>query len=261
MFFNKNTICIALSTLGVAISALECNLKTHPTAPTVGLGTAGNYAILTKAGVTTTGNTSVNGNVGVSPIAETSITGFALTSAGTYATSKLVNGQVTAADQTSPTPSGLTTAIGNMETAYTDAAGRTGDCPELFNGILTDQTLTPGVYKWSGNVGISGSLTFKGNSNDVWILIIAQDLKLDNGAEVVLEASNGPGGKPLAENIFWQVSQAADFGSTSKAEGIFLVKRAMTFKGGSSLNGAALAQTAVTMVATTINEAPPKNRS
>ena len=257
MFFNKNTICIALSTLGVATSQL-CNFtETPPALPVlpVGLGTAGNYAVLTKTGITTTGDTFVNGNMGTSPIAQTGITGFALTSAGAFATSPLVNGTVTAADQTSPTPSELTTAIGNMETAYTDAAGRTADCNELEAGGLADQTLTPGVYKWSSSVSISGSLTFEGNSTDVWILIIAQDLVLDNVAQVVLGASNEtePDDKPLAENIFWQVSQAADFGSNSKAEGIFLVKRAMTFNGGSSLNGAALAQTAVTMIATTIN--------
>ena len=92
-------------------------------------------------------------------------------------------------------------------------------------------------------------------STDVWILSIAQDIVLDNVAQVILGASNEtePDDKPLAENILWQVSQTADFGSNSKAEGIFLVKRAMTFNGGSSLNGAALAQTAVTMIATTIN--------
>ena len=59
--------------------------------------------------------------MGISPIAQTGITGFALTGAGAFATSPLVNDTVTAADQISPTPSELTTAIGNMETAYTDA--------------------------------------------------------------------------------------------------------------------------------------------
>ena len=40
------------------------------------LGTAGNYVILTKAGITATGETSVVGVIGTSPIASTAITGL-----------------------------------------------------------------------------------------------------------------------------------------------------------------------------------------
>lgn len=41
----------------------------------VDLGTAGNFAILSKAGISTTGTTAIVGNIGVSPIASTAITG------------------------------------------------------------------------------------------------------------------------------------------------------------------------------------------
>jgi hypothetical protein len=91
----------------------------------VNLGTAEQFAILTKSGITTTGTTDVTGNMGASPIAAGAITGFALTMAvgNTHSTSSLVTGNVMAADYTSPTPGDMTTAISNMETAYTDAAG------------------------------------------------------------------------------------------------------------------------------------------
>lgn len=65
------------------------------------------------------------GNVGVSPAGGTSLTGFALTldSTGTYYTSAQVTGKLYSASNASPTPSTLTTAVGNLATAYTYAAG------------------------------------------------------------------------------------------------------------------------------------------
>jgi len=217
----------------------------------VNLGTAGDYAILTKAGVTTTGATSVNGNVGTSPIASTAITGFGLImdSNDTFSTSSLVTGNVYAAGYPSPTPSKLTTAISDMETAFVDAAGRVDVDPDNLNfgaGNLEGKTLGAGLYKWGTNVHFTSSLTFSGSSTDIWILQIAQNLDVGNGAQVTLL------GGAIWENIYWQVSEAAVFGTTSHVEGIFLVGTAITFNTGSSLNGAALAQTAVTLDAATI---------
>jgi len=226
-------------------------------ASSVNLGTAGDFAILTKAGVTTTGVTSISGNVGTSPIAATAITGFGLImdSTNLYSTSSLVvgDGKIYAASYTSPTPSKMTTAISDMETAFTDAAGRLDpDYTELDAGDIEGKTLEAGLYKWGSNVHFTSSLTFDGNStdgtpsDDVWILQIAQNLEVGNGAKVVL--SNGA----KWENIYWQVSGAATFGPTSHVEGVFLVKEAIIFMTGSSMNGAALAQTAVTLDTVTI---------
>src|SRR4030042_3551979 len=44
----------------------------------VDLGTAGNFAILTQAGITTPGTTHITGDIGVSPIAATAMTGSGL---------------------------------------------------------------------------------------------------------------------------------------------------------------------------------------
>ena len=66
------------------------------------------------------------GNIGLSPAAATFITGFSLVLApdGTYSTSTQVTGKVYAASYASPTPSMLSTAIGDMMTAYMDASTR-----------------------------------------------------------------------------------------------------------------------------------------
>ena len=129
-----------------------------------------------------------------------------------------------------------------METAFTDAAGRVDpDYTELDAGNIEGKTLEAGLYKWGGNVHFTSSLTFDGSPTDIWILQIAKNLEVGNGAQVTL--LNGA----KWENIYWQVSEAAVFGPTSHVEGVFLVKTAITFNTGSSLNGAALAQTAVTL--------------
>jgi len=113
----------------------------------VNLRTAGNYAILSKSGVTTTDATSVTGDVGTSPIAVSGVTGFGLTqdSSSKLSTSVCVTGKVYGADQY---PASLTTAISDMESAFTDAAGRAiPDFTELGGGNIEDLTFVSGLYK------------------------------------------------------------------------------------------------------------------
>lgn len=82
---------------------------------------------------------TIAGNVAVSPIAATALTGFSLTldSTGTFSTSSQVTGKLYGASYSAPTPATLTTAVSDMETAYTDAAGRISpDFTNLAGGKL-----------------------------------------------------------------------------------------------------------------------------
>ena len=220
----------------------------------VELLTAGKFAILSKTGVSTVGTTSVTGVMGTSPIAATALTGFGLIadSSNTFSTSSLVSGSIYAADYAPPTPNMLTVAVLDMQAAYVDAAGRKDpDHTELGSaGSIEGLTLEPGLYKWSTDVGFTSSLTFEGtnstDTDDIWILQIDGDVKVGSGAEVTL----AKGAK--AENIFWQIAGSTEIGTYSRVEGIFMCNTKIMFKTGSSMNGAALAQTAVTMEATTI---------
>jgi hypothetical protein len=215
----------------------------------VDLGLAGNFVILAKTGISTTGTTHVTGDMGLSPAAASYITGFDLIMdpSGTFSTSALVDGQIYAADYTEPTPTMLTTAISNMETAYTDAAGRTiPDFTELHAGDLTGKTLVRGLYKWGTGVMINApGVTLTGDSNDVWIFQIAQTLLVGNGAIVSLS------GGALSKNIFWQVAGQTTMGTTTQFKGIILDQTAIVMQTGSTINGRALAQSAVTLDATT----------
>jgi len=73
------------------------------------------------------------GDIGLSPAAGTFLTGWSLTRSpsGTFSTSTQCVGSLFAADYTSPTPSKLTTAVFDMQTAAVDAASRTG--PNFLN--------------------------------------------------------------------------------------------------------------------------------
>ena len=54
----------------------------------------------------------------------------------------------------------MTTAVSNMETAFTDAAGRTSpDFTELGAGDISGMTLAPGLYKWGTGVLITSGVT------------------------------------------------------------------------------------------------------
>lgn len=214
----------------------------------VSLGTAGSFAILAKTGVSTTGATAIVGDIGLSPSAATFITGFdlILDSTNTFSTSSLVTGKIYASDYAPPTPSSMTTAISDMETAFTDAAGRSlPDFTELYAGDISGQTLTPGLYKWGTGVLITDvGVTLSGGADAVWIFQIGEDLTVNNSAIVTLI------GGAQAKNIFWQVAGQATLGTAVNFKGIILSQTLISLNTGAVMSGRALAQTEVTLDAT-----------
>ncbi len=217
----------------------------------VDLGMAGNFVILAKSAVSTTGTTSVVGNIGISPAARSFITGFAdiLDSTNTFSTSSIVTGKIYAANMAPPTPDNMTTTVSNMETAYTDAAGRTlPDFTELGAGDISGMTLVPGLYKWGTGVSINTDVTLSGGPFDVWIFQIAEDLTVANGKIVHLT------GGALAKNIFWQVAGQTTIGTNADFKGVVLCQTQIVMQTGAKFNGRALAQTVVTLGANAVTQ-------
>jgi len=218
----------------------------------VNLRSSANFAVLAKSGVSATGATAITGDIGLSPAAATYVTGFGLImdASNTFATSSLVisPGKIYASNYTPPTPTKMTTAVSDMQTAYTDAAGRTSpDHTELGAGNITSMTLTPGLYKWGTGVLISAAgVTLSGSATDVWIFQIAQNLTVANGAIITLS------GGAKASNVFWQVAGQTTIGTTAAMKGIILCQTAIAMNTGASLNGRAMAQTAVTLAGNTV---------
>ncbi|HVR19574.1 MAG TPA: ice-binding family protein, partial [Polyangiaceae bacterium] len=223
--------------------------STTPGVP-VALGGAEDYVILAKAGISTVPTSAITGNLGVSPAAASYITGFSLIADATnaYSSSPQVTGKVYAADYASPTPSDLTTAVGDMELAFTTAAGRAPDVTELGAGDIGGMTLEPGVYQWGTGLLIPTDITLAGSATAVWIFQVAQDLTVSSATSVVLS------GGALAKNVFWQVSGEVTLGTTAHFEGVVLSQTSVTLGTGASINGRLLAQTAVTLDGSTLVE-------
>jgi hypothetical protein len=205
----------------------------------VPLGTAAPFAILTKTGVTDVFPSVINGDVGASPI-----TGAAIH----LKCSEIKTGTVYSVDAAGPLPcrvtdpSLLTKAVGDMEIAYTNAAGRKHpNFIDLKNGKIGGLTLVPGLYKWHTGVLISKNVTLSGGPNAVWIFQIAGTLTQANATRVVLK------GGALPKNVFWQTSGAVAIGTTAHFNGVILAKTMIAMKTGASANGRLLAQTAVSL--------------
>jgi hypothetical protein len=224
------------------------------TAVPVDLGTAGNYVIVAKTGISSVPNSAITGDIAVSPIAATAITGFSLTldSGGKFSTSSQITGKAYAADYAPPTPSELSTAVGDMETAYTDASQRPNPDPSRTNlgdGDISGEVLTPGVYTFDVGISFSADIKFVGGPNDVFILQTTGNLLQADGTHVILE------GGAKAYNIFWQVAGQVTVGVGSVMKGVLLVKTDVLFMTSSSLDGRVLAQTACNLQMATITEA------
>jgi Ice-binding-like len=203
----------------------------------VDLGSAGNFAILSKSGITDVYRSAIVGDVGSSPITGAAIGLKCDEVTGTIYT---VNAAGPACRVVDPTR--LTASIGAMETAYNDAAGRV--LPDVLNlgaGQIGGLTLTPGLYKWTTSVSISNDVTLSGGPNDVFILQIAGNLSQASAKNVTLA------GGVQAKNVFWQTAGAVSIGTTAHFEGNILSKTMIAVKTKASVNGRLFAQTAVTL--------------
>jgi len=209
----------------------------------VNLGVAGDFVILSKSGITDVYKSAVTGDIGSSPISGSAI----------LLKCAEVTGTIYTVDAAGPLPcritnaSRLTTAVSNMQTAYTDAAGRSN--PNFMNlgaGNIGGKTLTPGLYKFTTSVVIPTDITIKGSSTDVWIFQVAGTLKMSSAVKITLT------GGAQAKNIFWQTSGAVTLGTTSHFEGNILSQTGINLQTGASINGRMLAQTAVTLQQNTV---------
>ena len=235
------------SNLSSQMSSVEksTTLQTKGTLAVVNLGVAGQFAILSKTGITDVYKSTITGDVGSSPI----------TGAAILVRCAEVTGTIYTVDAAGPLPcritnaTRLTTAIGDMQTAYTDAAGRSN--PNFLNlgaGNIGGKTLKAGLYKWTSALVIPTNITISGSPTDVWIFQVAGTLKMSSAVRITLT------GGAQAKNIFWVVSGAVTCGTTSHFEGNILGMTGINLQTGATINGRMLAQTAVTLQMNTVKQ-------
>jgi hypothetical protein len=199
----------------------------------VDLGSAANDGILAYSAITNSGHTTLCGSLGISPLSSVS-GGIVLDCGGVRDIDDTVAG----------------IAKGDLNTAYTDAAGRSGG--ELLPGgsDIGGDRLQPGLYTCNGNLSVSSkdlTLDAKGNSNAVFIFQVAGNLNATSGRKVLLV------GRAQASHVFWQVAGFCSLGTTVSFVGTIMAYTSVTLNTGATLNGRALAENGnVTLLANTI---------
>ncbi len=183
------------------------------------LGTASTYAIFTGGGaINNTGLTVLTGDVGQD---------------GAYSFNGFPPGTYTGALNRANGASALAKA--DLLTAWTTEAAVT--CGYVLGvGIVDGQSFDPAVYCSGAATTTSGNITFNahGNANAIFIVKIGGQLDANSGTHILL-ANNA-----RAANIYWFVDGAVNVANNSTFKGTIFARGAISFAGGSSLDGRAL---------------------
>jgi hypothetical protein len=213
-----------LAALALLVGAAGARAAEAP----VGLGTADSFAVLAGTTVTNTGPTVLTGDVGVSP--GSAVTGGPVVTGATHAADEVAAG-----------------AQRDLVTAYDDAAGR-GPATAV-SGDLVGRTLTPGVYRSTSSLQVTGTVTLdaQGDPQAVFVFQIASTLVTGSQSRVLLLG----GGQ--ACNVFWQVGSSATLGTGSQFTGSILALTSIAAQTGATVQGRLLARNgAVTLDSDTV---------
>jgi ice-binding like protein len=179
------TAIALLATPSLALAATQPNL-----------GTADNFAVLAGETVTNNGPSVITGDLGVSPGA--AVTGFP-------------PGTVVGAQHKADAVAVL--AKTDLVTAYDSAAGATPFVDKTGQD-LGGQNLIPGVYHFSSEAHLTGTLTLNGNG--VFIFQIGSKLTTASDSRVVLINGASPC------NVWWQVGSSATLGTGTQFQGTLM---------------------------------------
>lgn len=234
---SSATIGTAMAGLGLIVFSCGANGQAVP------LGEAGNYAVISAAGVTNDGFTIVNGNIALSPL--TTIVGFsnAIPPSG----DGIVNGIVRYND------SQAILAQSDALTAYNTLAGLPFVPANDLTGFdLGGRTLAPGVYHFETSAGLTGNLTLAtgADPNAVYVFQIGSTLTTATTSSITVTGAGA-----ATPNIFWQVGSSATLNTGTQFSGNILALASVSMGTGSNLAiGRAIALNgAVTMLTNNIS--------
>lgn len=194
---------------------------------TIRLGQSSDFSILAYATISSVPTSFVEGKVGLMPGTREQITMDPSEVAGGAA--DIIGSE----DETVPINL-LSNAKVDMVTAYMTATGLSADSDKsgIYNGVIDDKTLSPGVYDWSNNVTISKDFTVSGTPTDYFIFKIKGHLKVGKGVQMKLDGVK-------ADNVLWQVSGATTLEPESHFSGTIIAQQSIEMKAKSTLTGRA----------------------
>ena len=205
--------------VALVVGMVALPATTNAFATDVDLGTASAFAVLAASTVTNTGPSVVTGDLGV--YSGTAVTGFlpGVVIGGTHAGD--------AAAQQAQVDLGI---------AYDTAAGQDADAS--MAGDLQGMTMSPGVYRSSSSIDLTGTLTLDaaGDPDALWIFQMGSTLTTASDSVVTLINS------AQSCNVIWQVGSSATLGTTSVFKGTIMADQSITLTNGATLNGRALAR-------------------
>jgi hypothetical protein len=208
---RRYVISVGLAALVILIWPATAFAATDPL-----LNTAGNFAVLSGAGMTNTGPSWITGAIGAS---SAGITGFPPGTAGPQHIGD----------------SSYTTAETDLVGTFTRAAAEP-TTTDYSNVNLGGLTLGPGVYNQSTAPTLTGTLTLSGGG--IYIFKIGSTLVTATGARVSLIN----GAQPC--DIFWVVGSSATIAVSTTFVGNIMALAQIAMQTGATLNGRALARTA-----------------
>jgi len=208
---RRSAISLGLAALVLLIWPATAFAATDPL-----LNTAGNFAVLSGAGMTNTGPSWITGAIGASTAG---ITGFPPGTAGPRHIGD----------------SAYTTAETDLVGTFTRAAAEP-TTTDYSNVNLGGLTLGPGVYNQSTAPTLTGTLTLSGGG--IYVFKIGSTLVTATGARVSLIN----GAQPC--DIFWVVGSSATIAVSTTFVGNIMALAQIAMQTGATLNGRALARTA-----------------
>ena len=252
--FSKGSILTIIVSLAIGLTGPIATFAATATAVDLGSISTNNFVILSKTGITSDPASVITGNIGTSLDTANSDAAFAGIACGDVIGSIYsIKALTPMACELSDVVMGTTitsTAVSNMGTAYTYAAGEPAGTGASFLGVgggtLNGQTFVPGVYTWNSDVTITGDITLAGGANDIWVFQVNGILKLNGSKKIILS------GGAQAKNIFWQVTGYTELFAASTFEGNILGWSYIAMDSGATLHGRALSNTAVTLIGNTI---------